>query len=78
MFFIIVYSNKKNIVSKKTFIFELIGYILFLLTIIVMIVSLKLEVTISFVLLLFVAILVITFGCITGGMYNKIKKQTIK
>jgi hypothetical protein len=75
MFFIIMKSKEKHIVSKKTFILELIGYLIFILTITVFICSLKQTVTVAIILLAFVAIIIITFGCITGCMYRKIKKR---
>ena len=74
LFFIIMYSKQKNIISKKTFILELIGYLIVIASIIVFICSLKQDVTIAFILLAIVALVIFTFGCITGGMYHKIRK----
>ncbi len=75
LFFVIMYSKEKHIVSKKTFISELIGYLIVIASIIVFICSLKQDVTTAFILLAIVALVIFTFGCITGGMYRKIKKQ---
>ena len=75
LFFIIMYSKEKHIVSKKTLISELIGYLISFISIIVFICSLSLDVTKSFILLGIVALLIFTFGFITGGMYRKIKKH---
>ena len=50
-------------------------YLIFILTITVFICSLKQTVTVAIILLAFVAIIIITFGCITGCMYRKIKKR---
>lgn len=75
LFFVIMYSKEKHIVSKKTLISELIGYLIFIASIIVFIYSLKQDVTTSFILLGIVALVVFTFGCVTGGMYRKIKKH---
>lgn len=75
LFFVIMYSKEKHIVSKKTFISELIGYLIVIASIIVFICSLKQDVTTAFILLAIVALVVFTFGCITGGMYRKIKKH---
>lgn len=75
LFFVIMYSKEKHIVSKKTFISELIGYLIVIASIIVFICSLKQDVTIAFILLAIVALVIFTFGCITGGMYRKIKKH---
>ena len=74
LFFIIMYSKEKHIVSKKTLISELIGYLISFISIIVFICSLNLDVTKSFILLGIVALIIFTFGFITGGMYIKIKK----
>ena len=74
LFFVIMYSKEKHIVSKKTFISELIGYLIVIASIIVFICSLKQDVTTAFILLAIVALVIFTFGCITGGMYRKIKK----
>ena len=75
LFFVIMYSKKKHIVSKKTFISELIGYLIVIVSIIVFICSLKQDVTTAFILLAIVALVIFIFGCITGGMYRKIKKH---
>ena len=75
LFFVIMYSKEKHIVSKKTFISELIGYLIVIASIIVFICSLKQDVTTAFILLAIVALVIFTFGCITGGMYSKIKKH---
>ena len=75
MFFIITYSKEKHIISKKTFILELIGYLLSILSIIIFICSFQQEVTMAFILLGIIALLVIAFGCTTGSIYGKIKQQ---
>ena len=75
LFFVIMYSKEKHIVSKKTLILELIGYSIVIASIIVFICSLKQVVTTAFILLAIVALVIFTFGCITGVMYGKIKKH---
>ena len=75
LFFVIMYSKEKHIVSKKTFISELAGYLISITSIIVFVCSLKQNVTTAFILLGIVALVTFTFGCITGGMYGKIKKS---
>ena len=75
LFFVIMYSKEKHIVSKKTLISELIGYLISITLIIVCICSLKQDVTTAFILLGIVAIVVFTFGCVTGVMYRKIEKH---
>ena len=77
MFFIIMYSKEKHVVSKKTFILELIGYLLLILSIVVFVCSLKQEVTTAFILLGIVALIIYVFGWVTGGMYGKTKKHII-
>ena len=69
-----MYSKEKHIVSKKTLISELIGYLIFIISITVFICSLKQDVTTAFILLGIVSLVIFTFGCITGVMYGKIKK----
>ena len=75
LFFVIMYSKEKHIVSKKTFISELIGYLIVIASIIVFICSLKQDVRTAFILLTIVALVIFIFGCITGEMYRKITKH---
>lgn len=75
LFFVIMYSKEKHIVSKKTLILEFIGYLISITSIIVFICSLNQDVTIAFILLGIVSLVIFTFGCITGWMYRKIKKH---
>lgn len=72
VFFIISYSKDKHIISKKTLIMEIIGYILSLVSIIICIVSFGLNVSVAFVLLGVMAALDLAFATITGFMYSKI------
>ena len=69
-----MYSKEKHIVSKKTFILELIGYLVSITSIIVFVCSLYQNVTTAFILLGIVALIIFTFGCITGALYGKVKK----
>lgn len=73
--FIIMYSKEKHIVSKKTFVLELIGYLILFVSIFVFLYSLKQEVTISYILLGSIAVLICSFGCVTGSLYMKTKKH---
>ena len=75
LFFVIMYSKEKHIVSKKTLISELIGYLLSIAAITAFICSLKQNVTTAFVILGIVTLAIFTFGCISGGMYGKITKR---
>lgn len=75
LFFIIMYSKEKRIVSKKTLVSELIGYLILVITIIMFFCSLKQNVTTALILLGIVAIIVFAFGCVTGYMYYKTKKN---
>lgn len=75
MFFVIMYSKNKYIVSKKTLITESIGYILSIASIISLVFSLNQDVDTAFILLGIVYLVVLAFGCVTGAMYHKIKKH---
>lgn len=75
LFFIITYSKEKHIISKKTFITEVIGYCLFILSVIMFVISLYKDVTKAIILLGIVAVFIFTFGCITGHMNQQTTKQ---
>lgn len=77
LFFVIMYSKNKHIVSKKTLIIELIGYILSISSIASLVFSLNQDVDTALIMLGIIYLVVLTFGCITGGMYHKIKKYLI-
>lgn len=74
MFFIFQFSKNKRIISKKTFIFEIIGYFLTCVLIISFSISLLYSINLSFIILAIMAFIVFVYGCITGNMYRKIKK----
>ena len=75
LFFIITYSKEKHIISKKTFITEIICYCLFILSVIMFVISLYKDIIISFILLGILAVFIFTFGCITGHMNQQTTKQ---
>lgn len=75
LFFIITYSKEKHIISKKTFITEVIGYCLFILSVIMFVISLYKDVTKAIILLGILAVFIFTFGCITGHMNQQTTKQ---
>lgn len=75
LFFIIMYSKEKHIISKKTFITEVIGYCLFVLSVIIFVISLYKDIIISFILLGILSVFIFTFGCITGHMNQQTTKQ---
>ena len=75
LFFIIMYSKEKHIISKKTFITEVIGYCLFVLSVIMFVISLYKDIIISFILLGILSVFIFTFGCITGHMVRQTTKQ---
>ena len=75
LFFIIMYSKEKHIISKKTFITEIIGYCLFILSMIMFVISLYKDVTKAIILLGILAVFIFTFGCITGHMVRQTTKQ---
>jgi len=76
LFFVIMYAKEKHIVSIKTFVLNIIGYVLSILSVAVCLYSFKQDVTLSFVLLGIMAVLICSFGCVTGFMYGKTKKYT--
>lgn len=71
--FIIKYSKEKHIISRKTFILEIIGYVVFFIMAITLIYSLTSDQNISYILLGIMAFVVLAFGVVTGYMYSKIK-----
>lgn len=75
LFFIITYSKEKHIISKKTFLTEIICYCLFILSVIMFVISLYKDIIISFILLGILAVFIFTFGCITGHMNQQTTKQ---
>lgn len=75
LFFIITYSKEKHIISKKTFITEIICYCLFILSVIMFVISLYKDIIISFILLGILSVFIFTFGCITGHMVRQTTKQ---
>ena len=75
LFFIIMYSKEKHIISKKTFITEIICYCLFILSVIMFVISLYKDVIKAIILLGILAVFIFTFGCITGHMYGQTKKK---
>ena len=75
MFFIIMKSKEKHIVSKKTFILELIGYLIFILTITVFICSLKQTYTTALILAVIVFSIITVFACVTDTVYKKIPSR---
>ncbi len=75
LFFIITYSKEKHIISKKTFITEVIGYCLFVLSVIIFVISLYKDIIIAFILLGILSVFIFTFGCITGHMNQQTTKQ---
>lgn len=75
IFFIITYSKEKHIISKKTFITEIICYCLFILSVIMFVISLYKDIIISFILLGILAVFIFTFGCITGHMVRQTTKK---
>ena len=75
MIFIVMYSKEKRVVSKKTFVLEVIGYTLALICIAAFISSLKQNIATSFIILGIIALIILVFGCLIGAMYSKIKSK---
>ena len=74
VFFIIQKSKNKQIISRKTFILELIGYLIFLSVLMMCIIGVLMNVQISILLLGISALIALSFGCVTGYFYGKTKK----
>ena len=62
VFFVIHYSKHKYIVSLKTFVMELIGYMLGLTMIVSVLLSLNINVSLAFIVVAVFAIIILTFG----------------
>ena len=77
MFFIIMYSKEKHIVSQKTFILEIVGFFLAIITTMFFFCSLKQCITLALVLLVIDALLVVLFGGVVVYLYQKTKKEKI-
>ena len=75
VFFIIMYSKEKRIVSKKTFFLELIGYILLFLIIIICACSVKLKTITAFLILGLISLFVFSFACLIAYFVFKIKRD---
>ena len=77
MFFIFMYSKNKHLVSRKTFVLEIISYLLSLASVVICLCSFNLDIDIAIILLGIVYLVVLTFACVTGAMYHKIRKYLI-
>ena len=75
IFFIIQKSKNKKIISIKTFVLELIAYLLLLLIITSWVLGFVLNVKTALVVLGVNALAVLVFGCITAFFYKKSKKH---
>lgn len=75
--FIFMYSKNKYVVSRKTLVLEIITYLLLIASITACLCSFNLGVDIALILLGFIYLIVLSFGCVTGVMYHKIKKYLI-
>lgn len=75
MFFIFMYCKEKHFISIKTFILELIAYIMLIVSIICFICSLFQKVLVAVILLGIISVLILAFGGLTGIMYGRIKHK---
>ena len=75
MFFIISFSRHKTIISKKTFVLEIIGYFLALMLCVSFVISLGQKVETAHFLLVFPVSFIIPFAIAVGIMYNKLEKH---
>ena len=70
--FIIMFSKHKTIISKKTFVLEVVGYSIALIVCAFFVISLWAKVNIAFCMLAFPALITIVFAILVGIMYHKI------
>ena len=75
VFFIIYYSKHKHIVSLKTFVMELIGYMLIITMVVAFLISLNLEISVALVLVAVLTLVILAYGCVTGNMFRKTKRK---
>jgi len=73
--FILMYSKNKKIVSKKTFILELTGYAIGLLSIIALAISFWLNVNTAFILLLACTCVICAFAIVVGIMFHNLSQK---
>ncbi|MDE7106416.1 MAG: hypothetical protein K2O22_04545 [Anaeroplasmataceae bacterium] len=73
--FIIMYSKTKTAISKKTLIYELIGYVIGIYVIANMVISLFLTLTVVFIILLICVIVTLIYFGVMRYFYHKIKKS---
>ena len=74
VFFVISYTKNKRTVSKKTFILEVIGYLLAIASIVIFIISLNLSVRTSYILMGVMFVLTMSFTTTTSLIEAKVKK----
>lgn len=74
VFFVISYTKNKRVVSKKTFILEVIGYLLAIASIVIFIISLNLSVRTSYILMGVMYALTLSFTTTTSLIEAKVKK----
>ncbi len=77
LFFVIMYSKNKRLISRKTLILEIVAYLLTFTSIIICVCSLSQTVDTALILLGIIYFVVLFFCCITTAMYQKIKKYLI-
>ena len=75
--FLITYAKNKQVISKKTFVLELIGYFILVFTVTSVIISVTVNVktTPAFILLGICTLKVFVFGCVTGELYRRTKTK---
>lgn len=74
--FIFTKSKDKHLIPKKTFIFEVIFYVLKLLVIVSIMISLYLSVKDAIYLMVIISAVDIIFGCVVARFYRKSRKDT--
>lgn len=69
--FIIMFSKHKTIISKKTFVLEILGYSIALIACVFLMASLFVTVNVAFCMLIFPASAVLAFAIVVGTLYHK-------
>ncbi len=75
LFFVLMYSKEKRVVSKKTLILEICGYVVAMGAIAALVCSLWQSVRVAMIVFSVVAAVVFAFGVVTGVVLYKAKRR---
>ncbi len=77
VFFIIQKSKNRQIVSKKTFVLELLGYILFAMILGLLVASFYISEMVALIIVCAAFAASIAFTCVSCFFYHKVKKPNL-